>query len=673
MTRGETTPLSHARVDVEANRSSLALCKNFTTLKFGGARRRPGTIYAGSMRYADKEVRLIPFVFSETQAYMLEFGDFYMRLWAQAGGVYGVVLSSGSPYTITTPYPESAVSKIQWAGSFDTMYLAHPNHPVQILRRFGHTSWSIASAVFVDGPYMPISDTGVTVTSSAIGGVGTTRTLTWSNISAINNGVGFSANDVGRYVRFKGTVQWSWGQITSIVSTTKVNVLIKGGTGFTKTPLSTASWRLGSFSNATGFPSCVATFEGRLALARTNAEPRSTYLSYSGYPLSFIPSNAAGTVTDDMAAYFTLFSQRADEIMWLVDAARLQVGTASAIRSVGPTDSSLAVGPRNINQRVEVSAGTVAIQPTQVDQVTMFSGRYGKSLRDLVFDFTINSLVSSEVSLLSEHLIRAKMKWSAYQDEPDSTLWFGMEDGTLAGFTISRAEKVTGFHSHDLAGGQVISGATIPGVDRDELWVAVRRTINGQTKTYMEVLSKNFDLATMAKEDAFFVDCGATYSGSPTTTITGLAHLEGEAVKVLADGKVVGPYTVVGGSITLGASASKAHVGLAYESRLTSLRLPVNNDAGVLLGRKMRIAELGLYLYETLGIRVQGLGKREFSVLYRDPASPASSVPEPFSGIVWPKVEDSWDGSGQFSLVVDDPVPATVLAINVAAEVEEMS
>lgn len=77
--------------------------------------------------------------------------------------------------------------------------------------------------------------------------------------------------------------------------------------------------------------------------------------------------------------------------------------------------------------------------------------------------------------------------------------------------------------------------ATVPGTLTDEVWMIVKRTINGQTKKYIEVLTPGL-LDETDPEDAIYLDSALTYDSTETSTITGLWHLEGETVYALADG-----------------------------------------------------------------------------------------------------------------------------------------
>src|SRR5690606_6324566 len=111
-----------------------------------------------------------------------------------------------------------------------------------------------------------------------------------------------------------------------------------------------------------------------------------------------------------------------------------------------------------------------------------------------------------------------------------------------------------------------------PAGDRDELWLVVRSSIDGATLRYIEYLEALWDPANDLP-DAFFVDSGLTYDGAPSSTISGLDHLEGESVSILADGATHPERTVVQGRITLDRDASKVQVGLAYTSTLQTMKL----------------------------------------------------------------------------------------------------
>src|SRR6185436_2944845 len=207
---------------------------------------------------------------------------------------------------------------------------------------------------------------------------------------------------------------------------------------------------------------------------------------------------------------------------------------------------------------------------------TLFVQRTGRKLREMTYEYVVNTFKAPDISLVSEHLTKSGIKQLTVALAPQQMLWLARNDGTLVGVTYDKDQNAAGWHQHTIGGTGVAveSIAAIPSPDttRDELWLSVRRTIGGVTKRYVEVMSKYWEDGD-AVSGAVFLDSSAAYSGAPTTTVTGLTWLIGETVGVLADG-ATHPDCVVDGSgrITLARSASVVQVGEKYTSRGKTLR-----------------------------------------------------------------------------------------------------
>ena len=171
----------------------------------------------------------------------------------------------------------------------------------------------------------------------------------------------------------------------------------------------------------------------------------------------------------------------------------------------------------------------------------MFVQRASRKVRELVYNFDSDSYQAPDLTVLAEHITDSGITEMAFQQEPDNIVWCVLTDGRFVGMTYRREENVVGWHEH-IIGGSFGSGnavvesvAVIPGdLNEDNVYLVVKRTINGATARYIETFS-NFDFGTDV-QDAFFVDSGLTYSGSAATTISGLNHLEGQSVSILANG-----------------------------------------------------------------------------------------------------------------------------------------
>ena len=163
---GELSPLLDGRSDLQKYYSGCRTLENMLVMSYGGATRRPGTRYIAPVKTASKKVRLIPFEYSIQQAYILEFGDQYIRFYKDGAQIE----SGGNPYEISTAYLEADLFDLQYIQSADVMYIVHPDYHPKQLWRTAHTSWTIADVDFERGPFFDENETNVTITPLAATG-----------------------------------------------------------------------------------------------------------------------------------------------------------------------------------------------------------------------------------------------------------------------------------------------------------------------------------------------------------------------------------------------------------------------------------------------------------------------------------------------------------------------
>lgn len=491
--------------------------------------------------------------------------------------------------------------------------------------------------------------------------------LTASSIASINKGAGFGANDVGRHVRLLSEdVYWHWFKITAIVSSSVVDAELHSP------PLPStkgvSSWRLGAFSQSSGWPSCVGLYQERLFYARTNDQPQSFWGSKTG---SFDDFGVSIPLKPDDAISLTI--NDVGEITWLADSGDLLIGTISNVRPIGPADKNAGFSATNVQQGRKVRTGATAIRPAAAGESLIFVGHYGNSLHELAYSFDANGYVAPDVSVLSEHLFKYGVRGLSYAQKPNALLWTEISDGTLVGMTYEREQKMVALHRHALGGdGNVVSQCVIPGAARDELWLIVER---GSLRT-VERMAADYeaadpDNAAADQAGAFYVDCGLTYSGAPVTTVTGLSHLNGRQVAIYADGAAEPPATVSGGSVTLpsGLAASMIHVGLPYTSRIKTLPIANQSQDGSGVGRKKRIKKVIVNVMQTAGLRIRATGRSEEAVMRSTNADMDKAEPL-FTGNLTVRVDDRWDNGGVLELEVSGPEPCTIRAITPAFESE---
>lgn len=520
-----------------------------------------------------------------------------------SGGTVQRTYEISSPYADTDLQDSNYINKFQHAQSADVLYIAHGDFKTRALARSGNTNWSLNNLTFNDGPYLSINDT--TTTFGISSGV-----LTASSTTNVNNGSGFLSTDVGRSIRLNDGGTWLWGFIDVVNSTTSVD--ISGGTLGGHTASATTEWRLGLFSETTGYPKVVTFFQDRLFLAGCSSFPdRYAFTRTGGYSdteLFFAPSDDDGTVTDDAGFVGTLQSGQVNAIQWAgSDDKGLIIGTASKEFILRPSTSGEVLTPNNAKADSFSSIGSAYIQPVQAENGTIFMQFSRKKMQDIIYSFERDQLKPRDLTIFCEHITGSGASEIVFQQEPINNIWVRRTDGLLLGYTYYPDEAVFAASRHPVGGVdvKVRSMAVIPSADasRDELWCVVERTINGVTRKYIEYQEPYADSNT-ALSDVFHVDSGLTYSGSATDTITGLDHLEGETVKVLVDGKSHPDLTVSNGSVTLAnnVSGEKIQIGLGFVWAFQSQRPEGGGKDGVSQGKTKRKTNIVIRLLNSLGL-----------------------------------------------------------------------
>lgn len=686
--RGWLTKRVHDRPELDHYKLGLAFAENWIVLRHGNLRRRPPTEFIAEIKDSSKEARLIPFTFNTEQSYILEMSDSNMRVYKDAG----VVLDGGVPVDVAMPYGTTDMLELDHAQSNDVLYVMHKGFYPRRLTRTSHVDWQLNNISFVDGPWGPKNGSGTKITPSANIIANASTTMTFDYTAGVNDGDGLSATDVGRYLRYEHPGDGNgasapttgqhvaWGQITAVSSDKVCTVLWLGTAGIetlsgvtlVNNTYASEHWWLGDFYTSGSYPHRCVFWSSRLHMARSDKKPKSIWSSTSGGYEIFTPSDRDGVVAEDHAFLSTVAGDAGIQILWLVDAKVMQFATESTARVYQSTDGGL-VAPDNRKQDKESADGAADIQPIQIGSVTLYVEKGGRAVREMAYSFQQDAYVTPDASILSEHLLKAGVKSWAYAQTPNSMAWAAMNDGSLVTLTYERSQQTVGWAAHDV-GGFVESIATIPGDSNTEVWLIVRREINGSTVRYIERLLDPFDEDLHTLEDYAHLDCQARYEGSATDVVTGLGHLEGELVGVVADGIYIGTTTVLSGKITLplDRSAEKIAVGKLYSSRFTTLKPPIQSRDGSTLGRNRKATAVGLSFMETVDIKIgsAALPDSTFKELFSSPqVDQVATVPELQTGFETISIDDSWEtGQGQITGLVDTPYPSTVRAIEVELE-----
>ena len=627
-----------------------------------------------------------------------------------SGGAVGKIVE------VTTTYSVTEIFELNHVQSADVLFIAHKDHAPAKLTRTTATSFTLSDIDFIDGPWLDENDGTTTMYASA--GTGTGITITASADT-------FSSDDVGRYIRFReileiehdewaastsyaddATVRYNGHVYQNVTGSTQTSgntppVHLSGTetygnidweylhdehghvkiTGFTSATSVTADvhedqygnsrlpdsavgsgnantrWSLGAFGGDQKFPKAVAFYEERLYFAGTTGKPQTIFGSKS----ADFENHTPGT-NDDDAINITIASDRVNVIKHLLPARFLQILTTSSEFTLSGGTGSEPVTPTNVNVLRETTFGSSEIRPLRAGNSTILIQKGGERVKEITFDLDTDGLLGVDLTILAEHVASGGLTDMVWQQEPELILWFVHSDGTLVGLTYDRANGAVGWHQHPLGDNGVVESITaIPSGAEDQVYMSVKRTIDGSTVRHICYL-KPIDFGSDI-EDAFFLDSGLTYSGSDTTSITGLNHLEGETVQVLADGSAHADKTVTDGKITLDRSAGKVHIGYSYNSLVETLRLEGGADDGISQGKIKRIHGVTARFLNSVGAEVGPDTSNLDRIPFRDSSMDMDAAVPMFTGDKEISFPSGYDNDARVVVQQSQPLPMTILAI----------
>lgn len=696
---GELSPRVDARSDLAKYHGGCRVLENMMPFVEGGATRVPGTYFVAEVKDSTKKVRLVGFHFSTVQAYVLEFGDLYIRFYKDqgqivvayaawtAGGGHSYVLgdlvtyggsyyrcivahssdtsfavdlaaakweetsgASDLAYEIPSTYTEAELFELKFVQSADYLYIVHPDHAPATLTRSAHTTWTLAALSLTADPF-----------------------------------------------------------------------------------------------GASNYPGAVGFFEQRLWFAGTDTNPQTIWASVSGDYDNFTVTAAE----DDSSFSYAIASDRVDRIRWLMGTDVMLVGTVGGIWRVSSTNESEPISPTNVSVKKQSGLGVKDLEPEAVGADVLFVSRAGTSVRQMVYDYATDKWISVDMTRIAKHITYGDDEDGTgigdvdFQTEPVPIFWGVRADGELLGMTYETQEEVFAWF-RVVTNGEFESVAVISAEDaEDEVWVSVLRVVGGSEVRFVEYFKPlNF---YSQLEDCFFVHSGLTYDGGEAVEITGITqanpavvsavnsftdgdkvritevegmtqvnqgltkaytvanraagsfelsgidssgwgaytsggsvqkvtnspsgldHLEGEAVSVLIDGAVHSTEPVVtGGEIQLAWYGNKIHAGLGYSSVLEPMKIHLGTEGGTSRGKKQRITRLTVSFYETVGAKAGPDEDNLKSIPFGTGVQPSL-----FTGDKDFEMDGDWGNEATICLVQDQPLPMTVLALIPRVTIDE--
>lgn len=435
-------------------------------------------------------------------------------------------------------------------------------------------------------------------------------------------------------------------------------------------PEATTDWARSAFSERHGYARCGAFYNGRLIMAGTKVAPNAVWFSKSDGDKEDL--NAWDAEVDTSGIYIKLEGRELETIKWIEAKEDIWLGTDRAVWKVSSTDADRGLTPSTLKATSEEHFGSGEMDAIAIENVILYVSRSHENVREIAYTLEQDGWKSIELSLFAGHLLNEQraVTWT-WQQLPFPWVWIVREDGTLLSMTYLREQSVVAFARHPMENGHVeqVNSITLPdGTER--IWLCVRRTINGETRRYVEYLSAEaHDI-----EDWHYVDSGLTYNGPPLSRLTGADHLEGETVRCLADGAVLDDAVVTDGAIDLvgdagAVSASKVHIGLKIKSKLRTQNIEQQQQNGTIQGLEVQITKLLARLYKTgAGLYVGTAETSLTPIIMRGPDGVMDEPPPEFTGDAEIYTLDS--PSPDTSVLMVHEAPTAVKILGIVAEWE---
>tara|TARA_A100000171_G_scaffold25312_1_gene23665 strand:- start:1681 stop:3717 length:2037 start_codon:yes stop_codon:yes gene_type:complete len=658
-TAGELSGRLEGRTNISKYSEGLKDCTNMVVHPHGGVTRRPGTTFLGEVKASSVKGRLIPFIFKTSDTYILEFGVSKMRVYREGSQVL-----TGTTKTITAvtkASPGVITSNSHGFSNGDEIFVISVGGMTELNNRNYRVANSTTNTYTLTDLHDVAIDTTNFTTYTSGGAVQAILEITSPYAEADLPDIRFAQSADTMFL-----VHPSYA-IRTLTRTSH--------TAWTfATPSITETSGNPALTSSDNYPSVVTFFEQRLVFAGTNNNPQTLWFSKTADYDNF----TTGTGADD-ALIYTIAANTVSSIRWLSATRVLAVGTSGG-EYVVTTENNGPITPTTTLIRKYSNYGTATVEPVQSADVTLFVQRGGRKVREFKYagDVNTSGYQAPDMTILAEHITEGGLTEFAYQQEPDSVVWCIRGDGVLLGMTYRREEQVVAWHKHEIGGtytgtheslasatyayGMVESIAVLPtDTGEDELYMIVKRTIASGTKRYIERM-KTFDFGTVSTT-AHFVDSGLAYSGSSTTTLTGLYHLKALSLSVLANGASHADKTESSGGITTDFAVTTAAVGLGYTSKIQTLRLEAGSVDGTSQGKPKRIHNIVLRLFRTVGIEVGTDASSVDRIPFRDSSMDMDTAVPLFTGDKDIEFDGGFDDDATLYVQQTQPLPMTILAL----------
>lgn len=678
-TGGEISDDVASRTDLDKYQIALLQAENAVIRPYGAVRKRPGLLYCGATKDNGK-VRLYSFHFTTELAYLLEFGAGYVRVWRE-GTYLGVELET--PFTVdelaalhfvqsvdvlyicsgTHPVQKLArygdtnwkISEITWTApafgdvnkddttvtpsgtsgtitltaSADIFDASRVGDYIQLEQTVSGVSVGADTPIQCNGTWKII--THGTWTGTVYIYVSYDEQKTWKVLRSYNGAGDYNPTESGSVdekcwlkatqntnatvaLSTYASVWTGYAKITAVTDARTATAKVEEKFGDTS---ATNVWYWAAWSTTNGYPRCATFFQDRLVFGGSTKYPQRIWMSRSGDYENFSVDKEGGTVTDDSSITADILSLEAYEIKHMVPGKDLLIFTDGNAWTISGSET---VKPTNITPQAQESYGASDVSPLHIGAQTVYVQRRGSTVRDTGYNYSSDSYVGMDLTLLAKHLVQGhKIKEAAYAQEPDSLILFVRDDGVLLCLTYIVEQKVYGW-SHMVTNGVIESVAAVNEGQNDVVYVVAQRQLASGTVRYIERFDEDHD--TESQGDYVMMDAAVRVGDGTTATqeLTGLEHLEGKQVEVLAKGYLfdTDDLVVKDGKVTLPVAVPRAIVGLPYTMTLEQPNFDAGNtETGTLQGKKKVVSQAILRLTRSFGGYIGATADALAPIIYR--------------------------------------------------------
>jgi hypothetical protein len=483
------------------------------------------------------------------------------------------------------------------------------------------------------------------------------------------------------------------------------------------------TWRMGLFSDTTGWPSCGTWHEGRLFLSGFISNRWDA--SKSNDPFNFAPTNPDGTVAPNNAISYTFNAPDLSPIFWMhPEDLGVVCGTQGGEWLVQATNTNLPLTPTSVQAHRQTKYNCANIEPKRTNLTLAIVQTFRRELLEFFPDIYNGKFAAHDLVVAAKHIVATGIAEIGWQQELVPVLWGRCDDGSLFGVTYGRGSLQSSArpdfaapHRHELGSGRLVESLTVAGNTDGTLDAMIMVTNDDSDVRHVEMLANYFTetdtlpnawLLDNAVRPTSVVSSAVPVVGAPLggMTMNGLWHLNGKTVQVFAAGLDCGQgeigtvpvdFLVTNGSafvpygdgVSAGsgsglftaafavaaAAAGQIVVGFTYDSDGQIVRPNSPQESGARTGpafaKLRRNTYCGLLVNQTAGLSIGTDFAKLMPVLFKDAAGEQLAPGQTFSGVYRDVITDDDSFDGMICWRVSRPLPATIAQLGVFLQTKD--